>query len=245
MKKVAIISDIHGNLEALNSVLSDIEKQNVDNIYCLGDVVGYGPYPGKCLKLVREIAHIIVMGNHEEGVIGWGSPTDFNSSALRGLYFSRTQLGDDDIEFIKSLPTYEIVDEYDITLVHGSFVGSNTWSRIFNISDAMRELGAIFTNLCVVGHIHVPLVISSEGEFQHDGIIKKVLDKDKKYLLNVGSVGQPRDKNPKACYGLLTIDRDEKTFEIRRVSYDIEKTANAIIRAKLPVYLAERLFEGR
>ncbi|MDO8260330.1 MAG: metallophosphoesterase family protein [Candidatus Magasanikbacteria bacterium] len=241
--KIAIFSDVHGNLPALESVFRDAKDLGAEKFFCLGDIVGYGAFPKECLDLVREKAQTIVKGNHEEGVINPESEEIFNIRAVQGLKFSRERLDLSDFDFLKTLPSKFVVNELDISLAHGSFSEPSIWTYIEEEAQAKKEFDNFSTRICFIGHTHIPFVFGNI-----DGLFKElpddmVLNPKERYMINVGSVGQPRDEDNRASYGILTIGNDV-CFDLRRVEYDINRMVAAIRNTNLPQYFAERLLTG-
>ncbi|MEL7498243.1 MAG: metallophosphoesterase family protein [Planctomycetota bacterium] len=248
MARRAIISDIHGNLEALRSVLKDIETQNVDEIFCLGDVIGYGPNPRECIDHCREFA-LTLLGNHDNGALF--DPDGFSSGAENAIFWTRNQLEDSSIpgakerwDFIARLPRTHRVE--DVMFVHGSPRSPlNEYvfpEDIYN----QRKIERIFDFIkkyCFQGHTHVPGVFTENFRFYLPSeISNKYTFGDQKLMINVGSVGQPRDGDPRSSYVIL----DDQTVEFRRVEYDPQETCQKIMAIpELDDYLGERLLEGR
>lgn len=243
--KIAIFSDIHSNLTALRAVLLDMEKQKVEKRFCLGDIVGYGPHPKECLALVKKHADIVVLGNHDEGIFNLETIKDFNWNARRGLSISKDKLTKDDVTYLKSLKTVELIDKPEITLVHGAYSENQSWKYINDEESAYEEIEANPNKICFTGHTHVPFIFGDiHGHYKKPSNSLELGEKEK-FVINVGSVGQPRDGDCRASYGILTIENDKYFFEFRRVFYDIQKTASDIINLNLPVFLANRLFKGK
>lgn len=258
---LAIISDIHSNLEALRAVLADIDGREVQRIYCLGDVVGYGPEPGPCLDLLMRRAQVTLMGNHDFAVLY--EPNRFNIGAEAACFWTRRQLDEEpdaDLrarrwEFLGSLPIKHVIEPDDevfdeIVLVHGS--PRRPVNEYVFPDDAFSSPGKMqtafdrFSRICFMGHTHVPGVFTNDPtpdfygpEELEDGF---TIEHDKKALINVGSVGQPRDGDPRACYVLV----DDDVVRFVRVEYDTNATAEKV-RAipELDDFLGSRLFEGR
>jgi predicted phosphodiesterase len=248
--KRAILSDIHGNLEALEAVLEDVRAQGVDEIFCLGDVVGYGPNPRECVDRVMQFSRC-VLGNHDQGALY--DPEGFSSGAEKAIFWTRDQLempnGDADQtrkrwEFLSELPRTFSVGAF--TFVHGSVRNPlNEYVFPEDIYNA-RKLERIFALIerhCFQGHTHVPGVFTEEGRFlSPDEIGGKYALPQSKAMINVGSVGQPRDMDNRSCYVVLT----EQFVEFRRVPYPLERTMEKILSIpELDPFLAERLKEGR
>jgi predicted phosphodiesterase len=243
--KIAIISDVHSNLEALERVLADIKQNGAEKIYCLGDIVGYGPYPKECLDLIRNRAEKIVRGNHEESVLDPGKArAELNQSAFIGVQFSRSKLLPTDLDFLNALPTKEIIESEELVLAHGSFSEPSAWNYLSEEEDAEEELLHTPTRICVVGHTHSPFVYDSRDGLKEVLPDNLELNKVLKYIINVGSVGQPRDGDCRASYGLFEFKDGFVYFTLHRVFYDIEKIEKSFRRAALPASLSERLFRG-
>ena len=247
---IALISDIHSNIDGFEAVMEDIQKRNVEKIYCLGDIIGYGPNPKECLDLAME-CDLTLMGNHDEAVLF--GPKDFNLRAEMAIEWTRKELTDGTAdkdegkkrwEFLKSLA--EIIEEGDHMYGHGS-PRKPLREYIFprDVSDR-KKISDIFSrikNLCFVGHTHVPGIFTEDMRYAHPSELYNIYMLDsRKTLFNVGSVGQPRDGNPQACY--VTFDGDSVVF--RRVAYDVEKTVQKIYAIPaLDDSLGDRLREGR
>jgi diadenosine tetraphosphatase ApaH/serine/threonine PP2A family protein phosphatase len=248
--KRAILSDIHGNLEALEAVLADIAGQGVDDIYCLGDIVGYGPNPRECIDRAMGFG-LSILGNHDQGALY--DPEGFSSGAERAIFWTRDQLEMDNgdpsqqakrWEFLSELPRTH--REGQFTYVHGSV--RNPLSEYVFPEDVhnFRKLERIFAlidRFAFQGHTHVPGVFTEDGRFfSPDEIGARYPLPGNKLMVNVGSVGQPRDGDPRACYILLS----DTQVEFRRVPYPVEKTMAKIHAVpELDPFLADRLQEGR
>jgi predicted phosphodiesterase len=232
--RIAILSDIHSNLEALTRALEGIESAGVEAVYCLGDVVGYNADPAACVDLVRERCAGVVRGNHDAAVATDASidalPTDGRAAARH----NRQHLSDEQIAFLADLPLTLTVE--NCTFVHATPDAPTAWTRLTTYPAAQSQFDHFDTDLCFIGHTHVPAVMADTlGVFQ--------VREGHRYLVNVGSVGQPRDQNPKLSFGLFDTD----TFEYHnvRLSYDIDGAAQKIRDADaLPDRLATRLYEG-
>jgi predicted phosphodiesterase len=231
--RIAIISDIHSNLPALEAVLNKIDELKADTIHCLGDVVGYGPYPNECVDLVRTRCLFTVKGNHDSGVVGETPTVHFNQYGKTAIKWTKKKITEPNLEFLRGLPQ-KAVDK-GITLVHSSPLDPPEWTYLMTWAQAEENFSAFSTDLCFIGHTHVPVVIGEDSTVNH-------YQPGKRHIINVGSVGQPRDGNPDSAFGLL--DLEAKDYTLMRVSYDISKTAKAIEEAGLPVFLARRLFQG-
>lgn len=242
MTVYAVISDVHANLEALEAVLKDIEKENVDEILFLGDAVGYGPNPNECTDLLRQNTALMVAGNHDWAAVGLDDYGYFNPYARLAIKWTIDTLSDGNREFLRRLPLTKKIEEGNIFLVHGTPKEPRNWHYLFNKYEAKINLTHFEEQICFLGHSHQPSImeISEGGEINSFYNFTDVGDKQR-YIVNTGSVGQPRDHNPNASYVIFKEDR----LEIKRVSYDIVLTQNKMRKAGLPSYLIERLATGR
>jgi diadenosine tetraphosphatase ApaH/serine/threonine PP2A family protein phosphatase len=239
--RYAILSDIHGNLEALDAVLADASSR-VDGVLCLGDVVGYGADPVACVERVAERADAVVAGNHEHGVAGLMDLAWFNPRARAAAEWTRGRLDDDHLAWLAARPL--IADVEDATLVHASPARPAEWEYIVSADDGYDAFAAFATRLCFVGHSHCPGAwsVGSSGREHEPAATEVELEHGRRYLVNVGSVGQPRDRDPRAAYALW--DVAERRVTIRRVPYDLATARAKILAAGLPRFLAERLSIG-
>ena len=244
---IAIVSDIHGNVTALDTVLADCP--GVDRVWCLGDVVGYGPNPVECIDRIRSRAEICIIGNHDLAAIGRLPIREFNEFAAEAAEWTGDQLSAEDKEFLDGLPETAVHGEY--TLTHGS-PRDPTWEYINSIDQAGDNFEYFETTACFVGHSHVAIAFSvvagAEPDWSSIRVDEAVPDDpialgDRRHIINVGSVGQPRDRDPRAAYVIL--DTDSRTYCRRRVAYDIKETQTRMRRAGLPAPLWTRLTYGR
>jgi predicted phosphodiesterase len=231
--RIAVISDVHSNLPALEAVLQKTRELEANVIYCLGDIVGYGPFPNECVELIKAHSAASIKGNHDSGLLGETPIDHFNQYGQAAIRWTKKQITPQNLEYLRGLKT--ILIENGVTLVHSSPDEPAEWTYVMNWEQAEKNFGAFKTNICFIGHTHVPIVI---GE---DTTINKFRPGER-FIINVGSVGQPRDGNPESAFGLL--DTDNKTYMLVRVKYDVQKTATAIQEAKLPAFLGKRLFQG-
>ena len=239
--RYAILSDIHGNLEALEAVLTDASTR-ADGVICLGDVVGYGPDPVPCLELMAERAMALVAGNHEHGVAGLLDLDWFSSYARTAVEWTRIHLGDDHRRYLTALPlTGELGDA---TIVHASPGEPAVWDYLISPDDGFAAFGGFRTRLCFVGHSHRPAVwsLGSWGPDFRGGALDVTIDAGRRYIVNVGSVGQPRDRDWRAAYAIW--DVEARRIVGRRVDYDVAAVRRKIARAGLPAFLADRLVVG-
>jgi len=243
MTKIAVISDIHSNLEALIAVIKDIKSQGIEDIYCLGDVIGYGPRPVECFDLVYKLAKGIVSGNHEAAINSRSIYYSLNKTARLGIDFSRNSLTKEMNDIVKNLEYKIEIKEHDIVLCHGSYMNPQSFHYIFPIEDLKEEVSVIPNKICFVGHTHLPFIYGDKNGYCWKS--KLVLLEDEKYIINVGSVGQPRDKDNRASYGIIESNNGKMIFSIHRCAYDIEKTMDEIYaNNSLPDSLADRLSIG-
>jgi diadenosine tetraphosphatase ApaH/serine/threonine PP2A family protein phosphatase len=240
--KIAILSDIHGNYDAFEAVLEDIDNQGgISKIYCLGDVIGYGAQPNECTEKVIELGCETVAGNHDFASVGKLSFEFFNTFAKQSALWTKSTLSKENNEWIQKLNYHKEVD--NLTLVHGTPFSPEMFHYISTLNDAQVSFEEMKTDICFVGHSHVPIVFFNTNPISY--VVKEEIKvaTDEKTIVNVGSVGQPRDENPKACYAIY--DTDEAVIRLVRVKYDVDAAAQKIIKEGLPEILAARLKEGR
>ncbi|MFC2011002.1 metallophosphoesterase family protein [Chloroflexota bacterium] len=242
--RYAIIADIHANLAAFTAVLDDIQRRGgVEKMWCLGDIVGYGPDPHECLELLLQTNHICIAGNHDWSAIGKIDTTKFNPDVAIACRWTAQQLSSTDIEYLKNLPL--IMEEGDFTLAHGS-PKEPIWEYLISTGAAKENFTYFKTQFCVVGHTHVPLVFSysessacSSNQFLTN--IGLALGKNR-LIINPGSVGQPRDGDPQASYAIY--DSEIRLVRLYRVPYDIQATQDRMVERGLPMRLVARLSQG-
>ena len=244
-KAVAVISDIHSNFEALAAVLEDLKSQEVSQIVCLGDIVGYASGVKACLRGVQQLDCPVVMGNHDEAACLTYPPSDFNDTAQAGAVFSARRLTAADRSWLSTLPRN--VELNGALFTHASLESPAAWNYILSRDDARRHFLHQTTHICFCGHTHTPVMWFQASpnsriiEYSGKGDLSVPLNG--KVLINVGSVGQPRDGDNRACYVLYR--PDQGSVEFRRVAYDIKRTKKKILRAGLPRFTAQRLSLGR
>jgi len=240
--KIAFISDIHANLEALESVLRDIEKQGAEKIHFLGDAVGYGCNPNECVKLIEKHCDIKLLGNHDYAAMGLESTEHFNHLAQASIEWTQEKLKDKTIRILSDFDME--ADFIDYYMVHSSPSEPEKWLYILNAEQAAQNFSFFTQSVCFVGHSHYPTVFISDG---HGNVRERpgesmICEPGARYIINIGSVGQPRDNDPRSSY--LIADTDENKMSFRRVEYDIKKTQNKMKKASLPGFLIERLSSG-
>jgi len=241
--RFALISDIHANLEALETVLKDIALRRVDKIHCLGDVVGYGCDPIACLELIQKECDIKLIGNHEYAVLDLITCEHMNQYARKSITWTKDELSDRDISIISD---FELEAQFaDCHLVHASPFESDQWHYLLKTSEAITAFDHFSQQIGFVGHTHLPMIFSRSS----DGTIRCKtghdfdMDEESRYLINTGSVGQPRDTDARACY--IVCDSSEQAVTYHRVAYDVKKTQAKMSRAEMPKMLVERLEVGR
>ncbi len=237
----AVFSDVHGNREAFEAVLAFCRRQGVARHYFVGDIVGYGADPQHCIAMLRDLAAYSVVGNHDAAALDRVEAAYFNLAARKAVDWTAGRLSADDRRFLEELP---LVHEEAFTLVHGTPARPEEFDYILSPYQAMKAFLALSGTLCFVGHSHRPgILVEEKDAIRFDGSVSLELDPERRYIVNVGSVGQPRDADPRACVCLF--DEDKRTVTLHRVAYDVARAAEKIRSAGLPPVLAERLFEGR
>jgi len=245
MPRIALISDIHGNIDALEAVLVDIRSQRIEEILCLGDIVGYGAAPAECLRLIRQHCSETILGNHDEYLVNGLENHVLSKRIGIPLVLAQQTITKEEIQWLRNRPY--TVARHGFTIVHGSLHRPEQFCYLLERPDAVLHFEEQGTPLCFHGHSHRPLITLS----QPDGDIRwsipretdTLLDRNQKLAINVGSVGQPRDKDPRAAYGIY--DTEQNSFSLRRVAYDIEKTVQRIVEAGIPKENALRLWDGK
>lgn len=255
MAKYAILSDIHANYHALSAVIDDVRSQECTDLVCLGDIVGYNAYPRECLDYIRSLNCPVVLGDHDEAVAD-PSIAQMSPAALNVIQWTRDQLAAEDLAWLASLKFHATVKPetgFPFALVHASMDHPSYWTDVVTPNDADRHFSRQITPLCFHGHTHIPKIFTWDGvnSIQHYEILYPLSLEDEaifavrpniKYLINVGSVGAPRDGDPRACYTIY--DTDRNYVIIRHVAYDISAAQEAIFAAGLPEHLAMRLVLG-
>jgi len=242
--RYAILGDIHANLAALEAVLEDVADQTVDRILQVGDVVGYGAAPREVVAIVREACLLVVKGNHDAAVVDELDTRTFNPNARAAVDFTKGALTEVELAWLRALPM-TAMNEHCV-IAHGTYARPERFDYIQSTEDAEPSLDALPRKVCFLGHTHVPVSILrlEESPLETSYTIDREIDLKLAHraLVNVGSVGQPRDEDPRACYGLW--DTITGRMSLRRVEYDIDREADRIRRAGLPSILADRLFLG-
>jgi len=239
--KYAVIADIHGNLEAFQVVLEDALAQKCTHYCCLGDVVGYNANPKECLDTIRQMGMPCVRGNHDEYCSSEEELDGFNPAAAEAVLWTRRQLTPEDKQWLRELKLIRVVASF--SLVHATLDQPHRWAYVFDKLMAAASFTYQNTSVCFFGHTHVPTAFVRDAVVRGGTYSKFRVEPGKKYFVNVCSVGQPRDGNPKCGY--VAYDLDESSIELRRLEYDIPKTQAKIRAAGLPARLADRLAYGK
>jgi predicted phosphodiesterase len=240
--RILILSDIHANLVALEAVLKDAGE--IDGVWCLGDLVGYGPDPNECITLIKTLPGLVcLLGNHDAAALGQIDIQAFNNDAKTSIYWLQNVLTNESFAFLMEQTEKEVIDT--VTLVHGS-PRNPVWEYILDTHMAAINFLHFQTQFCFVGHTHIPVIFTQDGNEKPVNIIfpipgeKMVLPI--RSIVNPGSVGQPRDRNAQAAYAIF--DTENLTWESCRTPYDITEVQQRILKAGLPVRHAQRLAEG-
>ncbi len=250
---MGVISDIHSNWEALEVVFGFLKEKGVKEILCCGDVVGYGPDPERCIELLERERIKTVAGNHDWGVTGKTSVRGFNPVASAAVRWTQPRLNSGQLAFLNNLPLWFDISESSYAgckVVHAGPAQPKEWGYVFTLEDAKQEFGAFTQEICLIGHTHIPFIIeqTNQGMILVPGIkvlssVPFPLKRDARYLINVGSVGQPRDGDPRAC--CVLIDLEERWVSFHRLSYDFTVTQRKMRAYGLPELLAQRLALGQ
>ena len=239
--KYAVIADIHSNLEAFEVVLADTREQKCTHYCCVGDIVGYGANPKECLQIVRSMNMPTVKGNHDEYCSSEETLEGFNPHAAEAVNWTRQQLTAEERAWLRDLKYVRLVGSF--SMVHATLDGPQRWGYVFDKLMAAASFTYQNTSVCFFGHTHVPVAFIRDSMVRGGTYSKFKTEPGRKYFVNVGSVGQPRDGNPRAAY--VIYDLDEGTIELRRLDYDIPKAQKKILAAGLPPRLADRLALGK
>ncbi|NOQ97856.1 MAG: metallophosphoesterase [Calditrichae bacterium] len=237
--KIVVISDIHANLAALQQAINYIKEIKADKIVCLGDIVGYGPRPNECVEIIHQNCQICLMGNHDHAVLGLTDTYHFNQYAREAINWTRRTLTIQNKAYLEGLTFSH--HENEVLYVHSTPSHPEEWHYILSEFEARQYLEQIKQNICFVGHSHIPIVFGTENKPMYEEEIE--LDyKNNKYIINVGSVGQPRDGDPRLCFAIY--DTVSGILKFIRLEYPVQETYNEILENQLPPFLAMRLFAG-
>ena len=239
----AILSDVHGNLEALQAVIEDCRREGTQRLAFLGDAVGYGANPNECLSILEELTDLRVAGNHDYGAVGLTDVSYFTPSARAAIEWTATVLTEKNHFSLLRFPLVERTGK--ITLAHANLHQPDGWDYILAAGDAEKSFLELQGKALFIGHSHQPLIVErkKEGRLSSREQEVIVMEEGAQYLINSGSVGQPRDYNPLAAYGLY--DDESQKYRLKRVAYDIQTAQEKILRAGLPPSLARRLSYGQ
>ena len=243
--KFGLVSDIHGNLPAFEEVLDEFERRHIDTIICCGDIIGYGPWPNECAMLVRDRKMIAVRGNHDTLIVGDSEIEEFSSNARRAGLWTRDQLLPETREFLASLP---LPTQFaNVAITHASF-RDPLWEYIFDRRVAYHNFHVLETEIGLFGHSHIPTVFQWNGGDVLGGRVVDDFDllcePGERYLINPGSVGQPRDGDWRASCAIVTPQNNSWQIQFRRVEYSVEATREEMQRVGLPPPLYDRLLVG-
>lgn len=241
--RYAIFSDVHSNLEALESVLAAYTNEHIDKYLCVGDIIGYGANPKECIKIIRDLKILTVAGNHDWASSGKYSIEFFNPYARNGVIWTRKQIDNLEVDYLNNLGL--VYKEDNFCIVHGTLVNPDQFGYLFELSDAQSSFEAMQQEtLCFVGHTHSPIIFKkNSGKITYVKDSNIVIEPDNQYIINVGSVGQPRDGDNRACF--CVYDSKERSVQIKRIEYDIQSAQLKILKAGLPSSLAHRLVLGQ
>ncbi len=237
--RIGIVSDIHSNRQALDAMLQDFSGRDVDTFWCTGDIINYGGAPEHIMDWALDSIDFAVLGNHDAVIIQNESPRLFNKYAVETIPFTRAQLNEDHHKWLLALPLEREVQ--GVKLVHSSPYKPGEWMYIMSKKQARSQFKFFNEQICFYGHTHVQVGYDSKGNTYYEGTI--ALEDDTKYLINPGSIGQPRDRDPR--WGAAIYDTEAKSVELIRGTYDIDGAIKDIFRNDLPRYLGHRLYEGK
>ncbi|MFP4379285.1 MAG: metallophosphoesterase family protein [Candidatus Sumerlaeia bacterium] len=240
--RFAVFSDVHANLAALQKFLKDAQARGIEQYFCLGDIVGYGPRPNECCEIVREMDIPVVLGNHDYACLHEEDRLHFNDIARQAIEWTADQLNAENREWLSSLPCR--IDAGDYTFVHASACKPSEWTYVISRKDVDDCFEAFQNSVCFIGHSHQPFVVIEDDKGQMQFPEQQTIQKKGvyRYLVNVGSIGQPRDQDARLCYFL--VDQTESLMSFIRVDYPIEETQKEINAAGLPIQLANRIEKG-
>lgn len=237
-----IISDIHSNLEAITAVMDELTRRTTSKIACLGDTVGYGASPNECCDLVRKTADYVVKGNHDAGSTKLISPSNFNRPAIQACAWTSKVLSTENWNWLTELPL--LIENEEEVMTHSSPSNPEIWKYVISLGDAVTEFESFDFDVCFVGHSHCPVIFAEKnGQYSVIEDSTFTLLSNARYIINPGSVGQPRDGDPRASFAVY--DSDKRQVQIVRVPYDIAGTQKKILDAGFPDFLAQRLADGR
>ena len=240
--KIALISDIHSNLEAFQAVMASFAGHDIEKVMFLGDIVGYGANPNECIDLLRSVADYYIAGNHDYAAVDKTDISYFNPYAQEAVLWTQEVLTRENALFLSSLPLADAL--YDFMIVHSTPLHPELWDYVVYVSDAQIGFRNFAQQLCFIGHSHHPGIFVQDraGRISAEDQLTIKVKESNRYIINIGSVGQPRDGNPLSSYGLYDTDTNE--YCLIRVEYNIALAQQKILAAGLPRFLAERLSVG-
>lgn len=247
-ERIAILGDVHANIDALNAVVEDARAEAVTTFHCVGDVVGYNANPQECVDLIRSICTVVVRGNHDHYCSHDVSLSDFQPNAAIAIEWTRKQINEDSVKWLANLPMTKTFFQQSFSIVHATLDMPEQWGYVFDAFDAAAHFTYQPTPLCFHGHTHIPAVFEKGGGgvSRYDAPpagARISLSFGRKYFINVGSVGQSRDGIPQASYAIY--EPRSRIIEFRRVPYDVEAAAEKVRLAGLPQRLSDRLLVGK
>jgi diadenosine tetraphosphatase ApaH/serine/threonine PP2A family protein phosphatase len=241
-RRIAVFSDIHGNLHALQAVLAAIDTLDIRTMVCCGDVVGYGAFPNECADLLRAHDIPTLVGNHDYAALGLTDIRFFNDIARNAVIWTQERLSDENRAWLHDLP-FTLCPNGEFYFTHASPVQPEQWGYVLTFGDVRAAFERFEQRICFIGHSHQPAIVEKDGtDLQSPEGIDVPLRAGCRYLINVGSVGQPRDRNARACF--VEVDLDTQLARFHRIEYDVQAAQAAIIEQGLPDELAERLAFG-
>ncbi|MBF0516622.1 MAG: metallophosphoesterase family protein [Nitrospirae bacterium] len=241
MTPYAVISDVHSNLHALVAVVEDIEGRGIEDIYFAGDIVGYGPRPNECIDIITRRCKILIAGNHDWAVVEYTDTDYFNDIAMRAIEWTRDHITDQHMDDIRAFKLFKSDPTRNAMFVHATPKDPDNWDYLFSLTNAAANFQSFKQKFCFVGHSHTPVIIESAGPGEMSTIWDRTeINETSRYIINVGSVGQPRDGDTRSSYAVVS----DCAIEIIRVAYDVEKTQQEMREAELPARLIERLSYG-
>ena len=237
----AIISDVHANLHALKTVLADIKARGIQEIHFGGDAVGYGPKPNECIEMLKTECNTLIAGNHDWALIGYTDIEYFNPHAAAAILWSRGVVSEEHFGDLEAFKILKNLAPRDAMLVHSTPFEPENWNYLFSPQDIEKNFLHFTQKICFVGHSHFPVIVEKLPDGQLTGHKNRIeLDDSSRYIINAGSVGQPRDHDPRASYAVI----HDTAAEIVRVEYDVKETQKEMTDAGLPDKLIERLTHG-
>lgn len=241
--KYGIISDIHGNLSALQATLKIFEKSKIDKLVCLGDLVGYGPQPNECIRLINENADVFIAGNHDYAAVGKSPDDNFNPHAKAALDWTRQELSDQSRQLLQAARLSH--RENNLFFVHATPDKPEYWNYIPSLFEAYTAFSGFNEQICFIGHSHIPVTFSQDSERKIQLVFETQIRllAENRYIINVGSVGQPRDNDARAAFGIF--DTGAGMYSMQRKQYAVSDTQAKMRKAGLPEYLVKRLKHGQ